>query len=82
MNLKLETIKDFYYDKRQELKNIDFTINSIKAYKNSLQNKFINEYVSQLRNLNKITLNERLKEEKQRNQIVQLKKAISNMAYQ
>jgi hypothetical protein len=47
-----------------------------------LQNKFINEYVSQLRNLNKITLNERLKEEKQRNQIVQLKKAISNMAYQ
>ena len=82
MNLKLETIKDFRYDYRQELKNIDFTINSIKAYKHNLQNKFINEYISQLRNLNKITLNERLKEEKQRNKIVQLKKTISNMVFQ
>ena len=81
MNLKLETIKDYFYDYRQELKNIDFTINSIKAYKNNLENKFINEYVSQLRNLNKITLNERLKEEHQRNEIVRLKKSISNLVY-
>ena len=81
MNLKLETIKDHYYDYRQELKNIDFTINSIKAYKYSLENKFINQYVSQLRTLNKITLNERLKEEQQRNEIVKLKKEISNMIY-
>jgi hypothetical protein len=35
-----------------------------------------------LRALNKITLNERLKEEQQRNEIVRLKKAISNMTYQ
>ena len=81
MNLKLETIKDHYYDYRQELKNIDFTINSIKAYKYSLENKFINQYLSQLRTLNKITLNERLKEEQQRNEIVKLKKEISNMLY-
>ena len=81
MNLKLETIKDHYYDYRQELKNIDFTINSIKAYKYSLENKFINQYVSQLRTLNKITLNERLKEEQQRNEIVKLKKELSNMIY-
>ena len=81
MNLKIETIKDFYYDYRQELKNIDFTINSIKVYKNNLENKFINEYVSQLRTLNKITLNERLKEEQQRNEIVNLKKTISNQVY-
>ena len=81
MNLKLETIKDFYYDYRQELKNINFTINTIKAYKHNLENKFINEYVSQLRTLNKITLNERLKEEQQRNEIVNLKKNISNMSY-
>ena len=82
MNLKLENIKDFHYDYRQEIKNIDFTINSVKAYKHNLENKFINEYVSQLRALNKITLNERLKEEQQRNEIVRLKKAISNMTYQ
>ena len=81
MNLKLESIKDFYYDYRQEIKNIDFTMNSIRAYKHNLENKFINEYVSQLRTLNKITLNERLKEEEQRNQIVRLKKDISNMVY-
>ena len=81
INLKLENIKDFYYDYRQEIKNIDFTINSIKAYKNNLEHKFINEYVSQLRSLNKITLNERLKEEQQRNEIVRLKKSISNMSY-
>ena len=82
MNLKLENIKDFRYDYKQEIKNIDFTINSVKAYKDNLENKFINEYVSQLRALNKITLNERLKEEQQRNEIVRLKKAISNMTYQ
>ena len=81
MNLKIETIKDYYYDYRQEIKNIDFTINSIKAYKNNLESKFINEYVSQLRTLNKITLNERLKEEQQRNEIVRLKKDISMMMY-
>ena len=81
MNLKLESIKDYYYDYRQEIKNIDFTINSIKAYKNNLENKFINEYVSQLRTLNKITLNERLKEENERNEIVRLKKDISMMIY-
>ena len=81
MNLKLETIKDFYYDYRQQLQNIDFTINSIKAYKNNLEVQFINEYVSQLRALNKITLNERLKEEQQRNEIVRLKKTISNQIY-
>ena len=81
MNLKLESIKDYYYDYRQEIKNIDFTINSIKAYKNNLENKFINEYVSQLRTLNKITLNERLKEENERNEIVRLKKDISMMNY-
>ena len=81
MNLKLETIKDYYYDYRQEIKNIDFTINSIKAYKRNLESKFINEYVSQLRTLNKITLNERLKEEQQRNEIVRLKKDISMMNY-
>ena len=79
INLKLENIKDFHYDYRQEIKNIDFTINSIKVYKHNLENKFINEYVNQLRALNKITLNERLKEEQQRNEIVQLKKSISNI---
>lgn len=78
---RIESIKDFYYDFRQELKNIDFTMNSIKAYKYNLEHKFINEYVTQLRNLNKITLNERLKEEEQRNEIVRLKKSISNMIY-
>ena len=81
INLKLENIKDFHYDFRQEIKNIDFTINSIKAYKHNLENKFINEYVNQLRSLNKITLNERLKEEQQRNEIVRLKKSISNMNF-
>ena len=81
INLKLENIKDFHYDYRQEIKNIDFTINSIKAYKHNLENKFINEYVNQLRSLNKITLNERLKEEQQRNEIVRLKKSISNMNF-
>ena len=81
INLKLENIKDFHYDYRQEIKNIDFTINSIRAYKNNLENKFINEYVNQLRALNKITLNERLKEEQQRNEIVRLKKSISNMNF-
>ena len=79
MNLRIESIKEYNYNIREQINSIDYTINSLKVYKNNLENNFLNEFLIQLRALNQITLKERLVEEKLRNKLVKLKKEIYNM---
>ena len=79
MNLRIESIKEYNYNIREQINSIDYTIKSLKVYKNNLENNFLNEFLIQLRTLNQITLKERLVEEKLRNKLVKLKKEIYNM---
>ena len=79
MNLRAESIKEYNYNLREQINSIDYTINSLKIYKNNLENNFLNEFLIQLRTLNQITLKERLEEERLRNDLVKLKKEIYNM---
>ena len=79
MNLRTESIKEFNYNIREQINSIDYTINSLKVYKNNLENNFLNDFLVQLRTLNQITLKERLEEEKLRNRLVKLKKEIYNL---
>ena len=64
MNLRAESIKEYNYNLREQINSIDYTINSLKIYKNNLENNFLNEFLIQLRTLNQITLKERLEEER------------------
>ena len=79
INLRVESIKEYNYNIREQINSIDYTINSLKVYKNNLENNFLNEFLVQLRGLNQITLKERLEEERLRNRLVKLKKEIYNM---
>lgn len=79
MNLRVESIKEFNYNIKEQINSIDYTINSLKVYKNNLENNFLNEFLVQLRALNQITLKERLEEEKLRNTLVRIKKEIYNI---
>ena len=79
MNLRVESIKEFNYNIKEQINSIDYTINSLKVYKNNLENNFLNEFLVQLRTLNQITLKERLEEEKLRNTLVRIKKEIYNI---
>ena len=76
MNLRAESIKEFNYNVQEQINSIDYTINSLKTYKNNLENNFLNDFLVQLRTLNQITLKERLEEEQLRNKLVKLKKEI------
>jgi hypothetical protein len=79
MNLKNESIKDYNYNTQEQINSIDYTINSLKVYRNNLENNFLNEFLVQLRALNQVTLKERLVEENLRNRLVKLKKEIYNI---
>ena len=79
MNLRTENIKEYNYNIREQINSIDYTINSLKRYRNNLENNFLNEFLVQLRALNQVTLKERLEEENLRNTLVKLKKEINNL---
>ena len=74
LNLRAGSIKDYNHKIKDQIKSIDFTINSINAYKNNLENKYISEFNAQLRALEKVKLNEKLEDEKLKNELVKLKK--------
>jgi uncharacterized protein (DUF3820 family) len=64
---------------RDQIKSIDYTIKSINAYRNNLENRFLSEYNQQLRVLDKAILNDKLEDEKLKNEIVKLKKINTNL---
>ena len=79
INLKNESIKELNYNIKEQINSIDYTIKSLRLYKNGLDNNFLNEFIMQMRNLNQILLKERLEEENLRNQLVRLKKDNYNL---
>ena len=79
IDLKNENIKEFNYNIKGQINSIDYTINSLKLYKNNLENNFLNDFIMQLRKLNQIVQKERLEQEKLRNQLVKLKKDNYNL---
>jgi hypothetical protein len=74
MNLRSESMKKYNNSIRDQIKSIDYTIKSINAYRNNLENRFLSEYNQQLRVLDKAILNDKLEDEKLKNEIVKLKK--------
>ena len=79
MNLKAESIKEFNYNIKEQINSIDYTINSLRLYKNNLENNFLNEFIVQQRALNQIVLKERLEQEKLKDTLVKLKKENYNL---
>jgi hypothetical protein len=79
MNLRNESIKEYNNNIKEQINGIDYTINSLKIYKNNLENNFLNEFIVQLRALNQAALTERLNEENLRNTLVKLKKDNYNL---
>ena len=79
MNLRSESMKKYNNSIRDQIKSIDYTIKSMNAYRNNLENKFLSEYNQQLRVLDKVILKEKLEDEKLKNEIVKLKKVNTNL---
>ena len=79
MNLRSESMKKYNNSIRDQIKSIDYTIKSINAYRNNLENRFLSEYNQQLRVLDKAILNDKLEDEKLKNEIVKLKKINTNL---
>ena len=81
MNLKTESIKEHKSNIKEQIKSLDFTIKSINTYKNNLENKFLSEYNKQIRALDKILLDEKIEDEKLKNQLVKIQKENTNLLY-
>ena len=79
MNLRSESMKKYNNSIKAQIKSIDYTIKSINAYRNNLENKFLSEYNQQLRVLDKVILKEKLEDEKLKSEIVKLKKENANI---
>jgi len=79
MNLRSESMKKYNNSIRDQIKSIDYTIKSIHAYRNNLENRFLSEYNHQLRALDKVILKEKLEDEKLKSEIVKLQKANTNL---
>ena len=81
MNLREESIKEYNKKIREQMKSLDYTINSINSYKNNLENKYINEFTSQLRALDKAILTKKLEDEKLQSELVKLEKENYNLLH-
>jgi uncharacterized protein (DUF3820 family) len=79
MNLRSESMKKYNNSIRDQIKSIDYTIKSMNAYRNNLENKFLSEFNEQLRVLDKVLLKEKLEDEKLKNEIVKLQKFNANL---
>lgn len=60
MDLKKEAIEDYKHNIRTQMCGIDHTINSIKSYRDTLENNFLAKYNKDLRKLERQLLDEKL----------------------
>lgn len=79
IDLKKEAIEDFKENLKMQKYGIDFTISNLKAYRDNLENNFLNKYNDNLRKLGKVQFELKLKSDKENNELILLKKEVASL---
>lgn len=79
INLKKEAIIEYKDNLKNHINSINYTISTIKSYKENLQTNFLNKYNENLRVLNSVLRDEKIKSDKQNLQLLNLKQDVSEL---
>lgn len=79
INLKKEAMVEYEDNLKNHLNSINYTISNIKAYKENLENIFINKYNENIRILNNNLREEKKKSDKQNEELMNLKKEVASL---
>ena len=79
INLKKEAMIEYRDNLKNHLNSINYTIKTIKEYKNNLDNTFLNKYNEDLRLLNSKLREEKNKSNIQNKELLDLKKDVSSL---
>ena len=79
INLKKEAIIEYKDNLKNHINSINYTISTIKSYKENLQTNFLNKYNENLRVLNGVLRDEKLKTDKQNLQLLNLKQDVAEL---
>ncbi len=81
LDLKKEAIEDYKHNIRTQMCGIEHTINSIKSYRDTLENNFLTKYNKDLRKLERQLLDEKLNADEDNRQLNILKKEVSYLKF-
>ena len=79
MNLKKEAMEEFKENIKMQKCGIDFTISSLKTYRNSLENDFLTKYNDNIRQLERILFEQKLKSDEQNDELNKLMRDVSSL---
>ena len=79
INLKKEAIIEYKDNLKNHINSINYTISTIKSYKENLQTNFLNKYNENLRILNGVLRDEKIKTDKQNLELLNLKQDVSDL---
>ena len=79
LNLKKEAMEDFKENIKMQKCGIDFTINSLKTYRNTLENDFLAKYNDNMRKLERELFEHKLKSDEQNDELNRLMKDVSSL---
>ena len=79
MELKKEAMEEYKENIKMQKSGIEFTIFNLKTYRDNLENNFLAKYNDNLRKLNRELFEQKLKSDKQNNELILLKNEVSSL---